>query len=308
MPLAHAPWRLSQLLDPLVDKVDAWWTSLVAMIPNILAALVIMGGFIVLARILAQLTNRAMQAWATHSALRHLLVTSVRVGVILIGLFIALGVLELDKTVTSLLAGVGVVGLALGFAFQDIAANFMSGVIMGFRQPMQLGDIVEINDVMGTVRQLGLRATSIETFQGQLAIVPNKEVLQGVLINYTDLGRRRVDVVVGVAYDADLDEVERVTCAAVEGVPGRDADQPVRVFFTGFGASSIDLVAHVWIEPQGQPEFLRVRSEVVKAIRKAYEAADITIPFPIRTLDFGADAVGGKLLGEVVELSAAKQR
>ncbi|MFO7565584.1 MAG: mechanosensitive ion channel [Enhygromyxa sp.] len=286
--------RIPAMLDPLTDELTSWWESLVRMLPHVVVALVIMVAFFFLARGLAKLTSKALVAWSTHSALHQLIVTSVRVGVILVGMFIALGVLELDKTVTSLLAGVGVVGLALGFAFQDIAANFMAGVIMGFRQPLHIGDLVEVKGVTGTVRELNLRATIIETFQGQLALVPNKEVLQNVLTNYTDFGHRRIDLEVGVAYDSDLEAVERVTKEALESLHDRASDKPVQVFFTHFGDSAINLVAHVWISLKGQQSFLLTRSEAVKAIKRAYDGAGIVIPFPIRTLDFGADAVGGQ--------------
>jgi small conductance mechanosensitive channel len=287
--------RLPDVLDPLTEKLSSWWEGLLRMLPNIVVAFIIVLVFVFLARGLAKLTSKALGAWSTHMALHQLIVTSVRVSVIILGMFIALGVLELDKTVTSLLAGVGVVGLALGFAFQDIAANFMSGVIMGFRQPLAIGDEIEVKGVSGIVRELNLRATMIETFQGQLAVVPNKDVLQNVLTNFTELGRRRIDLEVGVAYDSDLDEVERVTRDALESLQERARAQPVRVFFTSFDESSINLVAHVWID-LGEQSFLQTRSEAVKAISKAYAAAGIAIPFPIRTLDFGADLVGGKRL------------
>jgi small conductance mechanosensitive channel len=264
------------------------------MLPNLVGALVVVVVFGLLARVFARLTGQAIDRWTEQTTLRQLFVTIVRIVVVAVGVFIALGILDLDRTVTSLLAGVGVVGLALGFAFQDIAANFMSGIIMGIRQPLRVGDLVEVEGVIGTVRELSLWATQIATLNGQLVLVPNKMVLQGVLTNFAALGQRRIDIEVGVAYDSKLDQVEEVVRIALEGLDERDTDKPVRVFFTGFGGSSIDLVAHVWISMARQQEFLRTRSNAIKAVKAAFDQANITIPFPIRTLDFGADAVGGK--------------
>jgi small conductance mechanosensitive channel len=289
------------LIEPISETLSSWWEGLLRLLPNLIVALLVMAAAIGLARGLARLTAKALDSWTDNATLCQVLVTTVRIGVVAVGLFIALGVLELDKTVTSLLAGVGVVGLALGFAFQDIVANYISGVIMGLRQPLHLGDLIEVQGVIGTVRGLSLRATTIETFNGQLAIVPNKDVLQSVMTNYSELGYRRVDVEVGVAYDADLERVQAVVLAAVEALEARAADRPVRVFFTGFADSSIDLVAHVWIDLERGHEFLVTRSEVIKAIKRAFGQAGITIPFPIRTLDFGADEVGGKTVGEVLQ-------
>lgn len=293
------------MLEPILDKLISWGQLLLLMLPNIVGALLVVIGFEFIARILARLTGRAIDRWTEQTTLRQLFVTAVRIAVLLTGLFIALGVLDLQKTVTSLLAGVGVIGLALGFAFQDIAANFMSGIIMGIRQPMRIGDLVEVQDVMGRVRELNLRVTQIESFNGQLVLVPNKDVLQSVFKNYSALGRRRIDLEVGVAYNANLDEVEEVARRALEQLEQRDADKPVSVYFTGFGDSSIDLVAHVWIDLCDQQQFLVTRSQAIKAIKSGFDAAGITIPFPIRTLDFGANAVGGERLALPTEAAAA---
>jgi small conductance mechanosensitive channel len=292
------------MLDPIVETLSQWWESLLRMLPNALVALVILVAFVVLARVLAQLASKALDSWTSNKTVCQLLTTTVRAVVIGVGLFIALGVLDLRGVVTSLLAGVGVLGLALGFAFQDIVANYISGVIMGLRQPLHIGDMVEVKGVSGTVRGLDLRETTIETFNGQLAIVPNKEVLQSVLTNFSDLGRRRIDIEVGVAYDSDLAQVEAVAREALEALESRSAAHPVKVFFTGFGDSSIDLVAHVWIDLSEGHSFLEVRSEIIKAIKRSFDQAGITIPFPIRTLDFGADEIGGKTLAEVSRTGA----
>lgn len=273
------------MLEPILEKLTVWGQQLLLMLPNFAAAILVVVGFAVLAGLLARVTGEVIDRWTEQTTLRQLFVTIVRIAVVAIGLFIALGILDLQRTVTSLLAGVGVLGLALGFAFQDIAANFMSGIIMGIRQPLRIGDLVVVEDVTGTVRELSLWATQIETFNGQLAVVPNKDVLQGVVTNYTALGHRRIDIEVGVAYDSTLEEVEEVARIALEGLSERDPDKPVKVFFTGFGESSIDLVAHVWISLVHQQEFLLTRSKAIKAVKAGFDAAKITIPFPIRTLD-----------------------
>ena len=119
-----------------------------------------------------------------------------------------LSILQLDKAVTSILAGAGIIGLALAFAFQDIAANFISGIFISFRKPIKLGDVVKINDYMGKVEQINLRDTIILTFQGQMVIIPNKDVFQSPIENYSLLGRRRLDLVVGVSYGDDLEKVK----------------------------------------------------------------------------------------------------
>ena len=107
-----------------------------------------------------------------------------------------------------MLAGAGVLGLALAFAFQDIAANFMSGIFISFRKPINIGDIVKIKDYMGKVTEINLRDSVIRTFQGQLVIIPNKDIFQNAIENYSMWGKRRIDLAVGISYGDDLDKVK----------------------------------------------------------------------------------------------------
>ena len=216
--------------------------------------------------------------------------------VIGLGLFIILDVLKLDKAVASLLAGIGVAGLALGFAFQNIAANFISGIILAFRQPFKIGDIVEINSIMGEVRKTSLRATHILTFQGQYVFVPNKDVLENPIINYSYLGKRRIDLAVGISYADDLSKVEKVVLETVKGLDGViDTDKTIFDYYE-FGDSSINFYIRFWIKYPDQPGYLSSRNKAIKSIKSAFDRADITIPFPIRTLDFGIK--GGETLSE----------
>jgi len=195
--------------------------------------------------------------------------------------------------VTSLIAGVGVVGLALGFAFQDIAANFMSGLMMALNRPFRPDDQVEVAGHLGRVKGVELRATTIETLDGLSLLVPNKEVFQNSIVNYTSTPKRRLEISVGTAYCDDMEEVEQVVRDAVAQLEHRDPSKDIEVLFEEFGGSSINFSVLVWLSKSDQMTYRQARSEGMKAIKKALDAAGISIPFPIRTLDFGADAVGG---------------
>ncbi len=220
-------------------------------------------------------------------------------------IFVALSILNLDKAVTSILAGAGILGLALAFAFQDIASNFMSGIFLSIRRPLHTGDIVQIKNYMGKITQINLRDTVLRTFQGQMVIIPNKEVLQNPIENYSLLGKRRMDLTVGVSYGDDLQKVKNVTLKALEGIEGLTKDDEITFFYKEFGDSSINFDVRLWVHTAEQPEYLQVRSEAVMRIKQAYDENNITIPFPIRTLDFGIK--GGLPLKEItINTSAAK--
>ena len=289
-----------RLYDALNDKLSAWLKGAVVTLPNFALAVVVLVVAWALSKVAYKLTARASRRVGANRAARELIATFVRLAVLLAGVVMALGVLQLDKMVASVLAGAGIAGLALGFAFQDLAANVISGIglAMNHHLPFQIGDLIETNGVLGTVREVHLRTTILDEPDGQVVILPNKLVYQDKVTNYTLAGMRRVDVKCGVSYGDDLREVQRVAKDALAGVPGRVADKEVEVFFESFGDSSIDFVGRVWVGFKGQRDYMAAISEAVVRLKAAFDAHDISIPFPIRTLDFGIR--GGERLGETL--------
>lgn len=295
LPSIGEAWRLMH------ERVQAWVEGLIASLPNLLVALVVLLLFFVLSRLVRRSLESLMGRTRVHIPLRHLLANVASFAVIATGAFFALSIIGLDKTVTSLLAGVGIIGLALGFAFQEIASNFIAGVILSTRRPFRIGDLVEIDGHMGLVHDLNLRTTIVTLLTGPSVRIPNKDVIGNAIINYTVNGRRRVDMTVGVTYGEDLDQVRDVTLAALGGLTLRSDSRDPEVYFTEFGESSINMTARFWVDKTEQRDWLAARSEAVIAIRKAYAANGITIPFPIRTLDFAT--VGGRTLTEALDQS-----
>lgn len=293
----------SSLIDALSGKLLSWVERAVEMLPNVALALLVALAFGVGARWVERLVKRVIHRLSSNAAICDLLGSVARIATVLVGLFIALGLLQLERTVTSLLAGVGVIGLALGFAFQDIAANFMSGVLMALRRPFAIGDLIEVDDARGEVEKIELRATTLTTLSGLSVIIPNKDVYQSKIVNYTRTRERRVELAVGVAYSDDLRRAREVALAALQDSPGRDPSREVEVYYTGFGESSIDLTVRFWLAEPDERSYLRARSEAVIRIKAAFDERGLTIPFPIRTLDFGAAAVGGESMGELVRMA-----
>ncbi len=282
----------------IVDKLRGWVESFVLLLPNLVLAVLIVVAAAFLARtvrrivegVLHRTTDRAPQA----KNVVGLVATLAYVAVLAAGTFIALTVLDLDGLVTTLLAGAGVVGLALGFAFQDIASNFIAGVLMAIRNPFLVGEIIETSGFTGTVREISLRSTIIDTFQGQKVILPNAKVYGDAIVNYSARAERRVDLTCGVGYGDDLAHAQRVAVAAIEGLKVRQSARPVQLYFTEFGDSSINFVVRFWVDFARQTDFLEAQSEAIKAVKSAFDQAGVTIPFPIRTLDF--DPNGGVAL------------
>ncbi|WP_346237476.1 mechanosensitive ion channel [Niabella insulamsoli] len=281
------------------DKVEHWVELVISIFPNLLLACVILCVGLIAAKYFKRLFSKLLSRYIAQKNLANLIVSIFHLTIIGVVIFSALSVLKLDGTVTTLLAGAGVLTLALAFAFQDIAANFVSGVFITIQRPFRAGDTIQSKDHYGVVQIVHLRHTIIENFHGQLVTIPNKELFQNAITNFTTLGTRRLDLKVGVSYGDDLEKVERVTLEAVKNISVLSTDKPPKLFFDVFGDSSIECSVLIWLQSGAQSVLWQGRSEAIKLIKKAYDENDITIPFPIRTLDFGIK--GGEKLSEVWE-------
>lgn len=286
--------------EPLFNELQDWWAALLRHLPNILLAIIVMClGWIVTSftkKYFDRLANRLI----SHRIVANLLSTALTVIVVLLFIFLVLSILNLTGVVKSLLAGAGVVGLAVSLAFQDPILNFISGIILSVRNLFNIGDLVEVNGYFGKVMKITLRHTAIETLQGQDVIIPNKIVAQEPIKNYSKLGRRRVDLACGVSYGDDLNKVRQITLQAIEENVTYDKARDVQLFFNEFGNSSINYTLRFWLDQRktAQADYLQAQSDAIVAIKAAYDANDIMIPFPIRTLDFGIK--GGEKLTEML--------
>ncbi len=284
--------------DLVKNKLVGWSDDIVSMVPNFLVAVLVILFFYFIARLARKGISKIESKLNRNDTLIRLAGTFVFAIIFIIGIFVALSVLQLNQAVTSLLAGAGIAGLAIGLAFQETTANFLASVIMAFRKPIQIGDLVETRDQMGYVTEVNLRATFLTGLNGETIIIPNKEVLYNVIINLSRTGMRRVVLEGGISYGDDLKKVQEVSIKALSEVPKRDKTKDIKFWFTGFGDSSINYMALLWLEDTNHASYLEGRSEMVMRLKAAFDANDILIPFPIRTLDFGIK--GGQKLNDTV--------
>ncbi len=202
---------------------------------------------------------------------------------VVIGLYFSLTILRLE--VGPLIGALGLAGLAVAFAFQDILENFIAGVLMLMRRPIKVGDEMESNGYQGIVHDMSLRAISLDTFEGDRVYIPNAMVWKSPLVNFTETAVRRTALVVGVAYRTDLDEAQRVLTQAISEVPGVLKDPPALVQMVEFANSSINFHVRYW-HAADIASLWAVRDQAGRAIKRALDAAGIEIPFPQRVLWF----------------------
>ncbi|HEX9941964.1 MAG TPA: mechanosensitive ion channel family protein [Thermoanaerobaculia bacterium] len=292
--------QLSKVWDLLSGKVMDWVRDFVLLLPNLGLAILALIAFWVGAKVARNVLLRLLRRVSHSEQVNHLVSQTAFVALLATGVFVALGILGLDKTVASLLAGAGIITLALVFAFQDMAANLIAGVYLAIQHPFRVGHLIESKDFFGIVRRVHLRWTEIRNPQGQLVFIPNKQVIENAIVNYSATGQRRIDLKVGVSYGDDLEKVRRVGIRALEQVSARKPDTEVALFFEELGESSVNLVARFWIDfTAKQADYLQARSEAIERLKQAFDENGITMPFPVRTLDFGVR--GGEKLSEVLE-------
>ena len=195
---------------------------------------------------------------------------------LMLGLMVALAAAGFE--VSQLAIVLGALSLGVGLGLQAVVNNFVSGLILMFERPIQPGDTVELAGTIGTVRDIGMRSTTITTFEGADVVVPNGMLLSEKLINWTlNSNTRRVDVPVGVAYGSDPEQVRALLLQVAQCAERVVPQPPPAVLFTGFGASSLDFSVRVWARFDDSPG---VRSALGLAIHATLHAAGIEIPFP----------------------------
>lgn len=283
--------QLKETTALITEKLGHWLHIGIKMLPNIGLAIILALLFYFLAKLGRYTMRRFTQKNTSNAVLLRLLGNIVFIIILVMGLFAALSAVQLDKTVTSLLAGAGIIGLAFGLAFQETAANFLSGIVIALRKPINLGEIVEANGEIGIVRSLNLRSTVLRSFQGQDVIIPNKSVVFNTIKNYSKSNTRRLDLEARVSYADDLEKVKEVALNAIKDLKNLDTSQTSYVWFEKFGKSAIHFTLAIWINQVSQPDFRSFKSDAIMAIKKAFEENNITIPFPIKTLDFAMEDV-----------------
>lgn len=281
------------------SKLETWLEAAIKHLPNFVVAILIAITFSIIARYAGKAMKKVLLKALDSPQIANLLASIFKMFILIAGIFVALDFLGLTGTVTSLLAGAGIIGLAIGFAFQDMTENLIAGIAMGIRKPFEIGDVVEADKVFGTIKTINLRNTLVETFFGQMEVIPNKILFRNVLTNYSTNGIRRVEVPVGISYADDPEKAAEVIVEQINQYDFVVKKQETAVFAKDFGNSSVNLELWFWIDYPGETGFMQARHQAVVGVKKALEAADILIPFPIRTLDFGAK--GGEKLNSMLK-------
>ena len=272
---------IKTLRDQLQDMGEGFVESL----PSLAIAIFIVFLTWIVARFGARISDMIVGRTELRASLKTLIDTLVKLGIWLAGLFIAAIVVMPGLTAASLLAGLGIGAVAIGFAFQDIFENFLAGVLIMLREKMRIGDVIECEGITGKVEHITLRETHVRKLSGELTVVPNSILFKSPVEILTDDSQRRHEVVVGVSYDTQLDRAAEVIRQAVEDVEDVLASKGIDIFAQEFNSSSVDFLVRWWAGSTPRDGW-ESKDKVVRAIKAALDEAGIEIPFPYVTHTF----------------------
>jgi small-conductance mechanosensitive channel len=255
-------------IKTLHDQILAMLKGFVQALPALVIALVVVVATWIVSRFAVRIADRLTRNTHMRENLKQLVETLVRLAIWIVGLLIAATIAMPGLTPSSLIAGLGIGAVAIGFAFQDIFQNFLAGVLIMIREKMRIGDIIECQGIVGRVERIMLRETHVRALSNELTIVPNSVLFKNPVKIQTDSPMRRFELVVSVPEDTDLDQATAAIRAAVEGVEKIAKDRGVDVFAQELKPGTIDLLVRWWAG--SRPRDMRAtRDAIIRSVRRA---------------------------------------
>lgn len=253
------------------------WDNFVYRLPGLALGIVIMAAFILLAPHIAKVLVKPLTRTTTSPLLRSVIQRSVSLVLILLGIYLFLFLAGLTGFAIAVVSGTGVVGLILGFAFRDIAENFISSLLLTIQRPFRIGDIVQINDFTGIIQKVTARATTLVDFDGNHIQIPNATIYKGVIKNLTANPLMRGQFVIGVGYDADIQQAQQIAQEITAAQDNVLNDPEPQILIDELGPSTYNIKVYFWVDVE-KTSVLKMASVLMRKITQAFLEANISMP------------------------------
>ena len=266
------------MFDPLIKLIDfqSLITRFVAYLPNLFSAVLLVLIFWAASKAIQRMLSATLERMKIARQARGLILRAAKVALYIFALLTVADQLKIN--VTSLLAGVGVMGLALSFAAQDTIGNIISGIVITIDGPFKEGDWISIGEMHATVTDIRLRTTVLTTFDNETVVVPNKQLAQERIVNYTMTPKTRIKVSLGIAYKEDMHDARNIMLETVKNDRRILIEPAPNVIVTDLGASSVNMQLRFWIEDPMLK--FNLMWEYTEKCKQALDRANIEIPFP----------------------------
>ena len=274
---------LPGVLRPRLVGLKDLWRELICSLPFFFFGLLILG----LSVVAGTLVTRGARLFYVHESKRVCCSVVARSlgAVVFCWVPIVLRVSGLTQLALTVVGGTGLIGLAVGIAFRDIAENFLASIFLSMQQPFETGDLVEVTGVTGYVQQLNVRTTILMTFDGNLVQIPNASVYKANLFNFTTNANRRSDIVVGIGYDDSINEAQEIARKVLEDHPAVLNHPEPSVLAESMGTATINLRVYFWLNGH-EYSWMKVRSSLIRLIKIAYQKHGISMPDEAREVVF----------------------
>ncbi|MAT14467.1 MAG: mechanosensitive ion channel protein MscS [Planctomyces sp.] len=272
-------------IDPAIMQMRELGRDMIRMLPLLVVGLfiVIISWFI--AKVLTRLA-RSLAARRIDSELIQQVVSSVvAVLIMLIGVYIALKVSGLTRLAVTVLGGTGLIGLALGFAFRDIAENYLASILISLNRPFRVGDLIQLEGYTGFVRRVTTRGTLLLTIEGNHVQIPNNTVYKAVITNFSSSPRIRKEFRVGIGYDDSITAAQEVILAVLKENQSVLPDPTPLVLVDSLGSATVNLAVFFWLDAK-RFDALSVCSSLMRQTKTALTEANISMPDEAREVVF----------------------
>jgi len=268
------------------DKVQSMINGFMALLPNIVLALIVFIFFLFIASRFKALVKRLTRNRRYARNLGLVLGRLAQGITILIGLFIALSIVIPTFRAGDLVQLLGISGVAIGFAFRDILQNFLAGILILLTEPFQIDDQIVFKGFEGTVENIQTRATTIRTYDGRRIVIPNSELFTNSVTVNTAFDNRRLEYDVGIGYSDDLDLAKQLMLDAMYSVDEVLKEPAPDALVMELAGSTVNIRVRWWINPPRRIDELQSRDKVISAIKKKLVANGIDLPFPTQQILF----------------------
>lgn len=281
----HFAVGIDSAWDKAYDKLESWQRAIYSNIPNVIVAIVIFIICLFLSRFINKLTKKLLIRTSLQDSAKNVVAKSVAGLVITIGIFLVLMVLNLNGILKTILAGAGVMGLAVGLALQGTLSNTFSGIVLSLVKDVKIGDWISSNNYSGEVIDIDFRMTTIKDVDNNIVLIPNKLVLEKPIKNSSITFQRKLILNCGVGYKSDLELVKQLTIDTVKAtVEDLVEDADIVFMYKEFADSAIDFEVRCMINTNSGLQVALQKSNLMVALKKTFDTHGINIPFPIRTL------------------------
>lgn len=269
--------------QPVVNGLRSQARAVVRSVPLIVFGLVVLLLSWLAARVAASVTRRSLRRRQWSPLLITVGARAVGLLVLMVGLFIVFQVAGLTSIALTVLGGTGLLGLILGIAFQDITENFLASIFLSVQPPFDAGDLVDVAGTIGYVQRLTTRATILMTLDGNHVQIPNATVYKSNIHNYTSNPNRRVDLTVGIGYADSIANAQEIALKILEDHPAVLDEPEPWVLVESLGSATVNLRIYFWIDGS-QYSWQKVKSSVIRLVKRAYQEAGIGMPGETREL------------------------